>query len=249
MNTELLCQELRDLGRAVQIPPLDADALAERTMAQLAEPTSAAAPRRWTSRWTSRWISTPRRRWQALAGALAGLIIVLALTPPVRAAVADWFGVIVRSGPPAESEPIPQAESSLSFAEARELIGFEPVEPRTLGAPDGIEVSPDGRVLSMTWSDGDGKVIRLDQFSGVDSAFLKESQRAAEIVEVGATTALWFDGPHHVTRLDEAGQEYVETARSAGPTLIMPIAAVTIRIEGLDREAAIETALSLTGTD
>jgi hypothetical protein len=242
MNTEPLCQELRDLGRAAQIPPLDADALTARTMAQLAGPTRATSAGR-------RRPSGPHRRWQALAGAVAGLIIVLALTPPVRAAVADWFGVIVRSGAPAESKPIPQAGPALSFAEARELVSFEPFEPMTLGTPDGIEVSVDGRVLSMTWSGSDGAVIRLDQFSGVEPTYLKESQRAAEIVDVDGTMALWFDGPHHVVRLDEAGREYVETARSAGPTLILPAGEITVRIEGLDRSAAIETARSLTGTD
>lgn len=242
MNTEPLAEELRDLARAVKIPPLDADALTARTMAQLAEPAGTTTAGR-------RWIAIPRRRWQALAGAVAGLIIVLALTPPVRAAVADWFGVIVRSGAPAESEPVPPAEPSLSFTEARELVGFEPIEPRTLGSPDGVEVSPDGRVLSMTWTDSDGGVIRLEQFSGVEPTFLKESQRAAEMVDVGRTTALWFDGPHHVVRLDEAGREYIETARSAGPTLILPVGDVTVRIEGLDRSAAIDTARSLTGTD
>jgi hypothetical protein len=242
MNTEPLSQELRDLGRAVQIPSLDADALTARTMAQLGEQVHATTAGR-------RRPSIPRRRWQALAGAVAGLIIVLALTPPVRAAVADWFGVIVRSGAPAESEPIPHAGRSLSLADARELVSFEPVEPQTLGTPDGVEVSPDGRVLSMTWSDSDGGVIRLDQFSGVEPIYLKESQRAAEMVDVDDTTALWFDGPHHVVRLDEDGREYVETARSAGPTLIMPVGEVTVRIEGLDRSAAIETARSLTGTD
>jgi hypothetical protein len=242
MNAEALSEELRDLGRAVEIPPLDADALTARTMAQLAEPARATAPGR-------RRPSTPRRHWQALAGAVVGLIIVLALTPPVRAAVADWFGVIVRSGAPAESEPIPQADPSLSLAEARELVSFEPIEPQALGPPDGVEVSPDGRVLSMTWSDSDGGVIRLDQFSGVEPTYLKESQRAAEIVDVGWTTALWFDGPHHVVRLDKAGREYIETARSAGPTLIMPVGDVTVRIEGLDRSAAIEAARSLKGTD
>ena len=240
MNTEPLAQELRDLGRAVRIPAFNADAFTARTMARLAEPARATHRRR---------TFTPRRRRQALAGAVAGLLIVLALTPPVRAAVADWFGVIVRSGEPVEKEPIPRAEPSLSLAEARALISFEPVEPGNLGAPDGIEVSPDGRVLSMTWSDAEGDVIRLDQFSGVQPIFLKESQQAAEVVDVGATTALWFDGPHHVVRLDEAGREYVETARSAGPTLIMPIGEVTIRIEGLDRAAAIDMARSISGTD
>ncbi|HSJ60135.1 MAG TPA: hypothetical protein VK895_02815, partial [Jiangellaceae bacterium] len=101
----------------------------------------------------------------------------------------------------------------------------------------------------MTWTDSDGGVIRLEQFSGVEPTFLKESQRAAEMVDVGRTTALWFDGPHHVVRLDEAGREYIETARSAGPTLILPVGDVTVRIEGLDRSAAIDTARSLTGTD
>ena len=242
MNTEPLYQELRDLGRAVQIPPVDTDALTTRTMARLAEPAGTTTAGR-------RWAAMTRRRRQAFAGAVAGLVIVLALTPPVRAAVADWFGVMVRSGEPVESEPIPQAGTSLRFEEVRELVGFEPIEPRILGTPDGVEVSPDGRVLSMTWSDGDGGVIRLDQFSGVEPTFLKELHRAAHMVDVGATTALWFDGPHHVVRVDEDGREYTETARSAGPTLIMPVGDVTVRIEGLDRATAIDLARSISGTD
>ena len=242
MNAEQLSRELRDLGRAIETPQIDTEALTERTMVQLADPAARATSTR--NRFTA-----PRRRWHALAGAVAGLLILLALTPPVRAAVADWFGVIVRPGSSVQSEPIPGADSSLTVDEARQLVRFEPVQPTALGTPDGIEVSPDGRVLSMTWSDSDGGVIRLDQFSGVEPTFLKESQRAAEIVDVGATTALWFDGPHHVTRLDEAGREHVETARSAGPTLILPVGEVTVRIEGLDQSAAIEVASSIVGTD
>ena len=143
MNAERLSRELRDLGRVIEVPPIDAEVLTERTMARLPEPSRAAAASR---------PSVLRRRWRALAGAAAALLLVLALTPPVRAAVADWFGVIVRSGPPAESQPIPPAESSLTLDEARGLVSFEPVEPGTLGTPDEVEVSPDGMVLSMTWS-------------------------------------------------------------------------------------------------
>jgi hypothetical protein len=239
MNTERLPQELRDLGRSIESPPVDTDALTTRTMARLPPPGAATAARP----------TIPYRRWRAFAGAVAALLIVLALTPPVRAAVVDWFGVIVRSGPAAESQPVPPADSSLTMTEARGLVRFEPVEPGTLGTPDGLEVSSDGMVLSMTWSSAEGAVTRIDQFAGVVPTYLKESQHAAEQIDLGGTAALWFDGPHQVIRIDESGREQVETARSAGPTLIVPVGDLTIRIEGLDRTAAIDVARSLTGTD
>lgn len=135
------------------------------------------------------------------------------------------------------------------MTEARGLVNFEPVEPVTLGMPDGVEVSLDGMVLSMTWTSAGGAVTRVDQFAGVVPTYLKETQRAAEQIDLDGTTALWFDGPHQIIRIDKSGREQVETARSAGPTLIVPVADLTIRIEGLDRADAIEVARSITGTD
>ncbi|HEX6233487.1 MAG TPA: hypothetical protein VFZ63_10210 [Jiangellaceae bacterium] len=240
MNTERLLDELRGLGRSVQSPPVDTEALTARTMAALDSPVQAAATPR---------PRIARRRWRAFAGAVAAVMIVLALTPPVRAAVVDWFGVVITSGPAVENQPVPPAESSLSMVEARKLVNFEPIQPWTLGPPDGVEVSPDGMVLSMTWSAAGGGVTRMDQFIGVAPTYLKEFLYAAEQIDLGSTTALWFDGPHQVTRIDEAGREQVETARSAGPTLIVPIGDLTIRIEGLDRDRAVEVARSITGTD
>lgn len=240
MSAERLTQQLRELGRAIEVPPIDTEALTERTMVRLAEsPGNAGATRP----------NLLRRRWRALAGAAAALLLVFALTPPVRAAVADWFGVVVRSGPPAESQSAPAAESALTLDEARELVDFEPVEPGSLGTPDGVEVSPDGMVLSMTWSSPASAVTRVDQFAGVVPTFLKESLLVAEQIDLNGTPALWFDGPHHVVRIDESGREQVETARSAGPTLIVPVGELTVRIEGLDRAAALEVARSISGTD
>ena len=92
-------------------------------------------------------------------------------------------------------------------------------------------------------------MIRIDQFAAVVPTYLKESQLAAEQIDLDGTLVLWFDGPHHVVRIDESGRELVETARSAGPTLIVPIEELTVRIEGLDRAAAIEVARSIIGTD
>lgn len=49
-----------------------------------------------------------RQRGRMVAAALAGLLVVLALTPPVRAAIAEWFGaggVQVRYAPGSPGEP------------------------------------------------------------------------------------------------------------------------------------------------
>ncbi len=240
MNVDQLAQELRNVGRAIDVPPIDTEALTAHTMARLADS---------RTRTAAAGASVLRRRWRAVVGVVAALLLVLALTPPVRAAVADWFGVVLRFGPPAEDQSVPPADSELTLDEARELIGFEPVLPEMLGSPEGIEVSADGSVLSMTWSADDGSVTRIDQFANAKPTFIKEIQYAAETIIVDGETTLWFDGPHHVIRIDSSGQERVETARSSGPTLIFPVGELTVRIEGLDRSEAVAVARSILGTD
>ncbi len=57
--------------------------------------------------------------------------VALLATPPVRAAVADWFGfagVMVEQGPDRgdDAPPPPPVEDAVSVAEAAELVGFAP---------------------------------------------------------------------------------------------------------------------------
>ncbi|MFW6090406.1 MAG: hypothetical protein ACODAF_00940 [Actinomycetota bacterium] len=234
MSADQLGEELRTLGRTLEIPTVDADALANRVVAQLDE----AVPR-----------STPARRRRlraALVAAAVAVLLALALTPPVRAAVSEWFGVLVRQGPPAESQPVPGAESALTLEAAAEIVGFAPVEAPMLGEPDGVEVSSDGRVLSMSWSEPEG-TVRLEQFEGrLEPFFVKHADAGAEIVRVGGGSAVWFDRPHHITALDEDGRERVATSRTAGPTLLWQVGDVTLRLEGADRERSIDVAEAVT---
>jgi hypothetical protein len=263
MSTDRLERELRDLSSTLGAVPLDTAALSDRVMESIAAadpPETVAPPTRALAR---RLWSTPRkfgaspvpgrghgRRRRAtrpaLAAAAAGLAIALAVTPPVRAAVADLFGIIVQPAAPAESEPVPGAESDLSLEDASEIISFEPVLPEALGAPEGVDVSPDGRVLSMSWSDADG-IVRLDQFEGdLAPAFVKYAD--AEDLDLDGHPAIWFDGPHPLVALDPDGRLYAESARSAGPTLVWQVDDITLRLEGASRDRAIEIARSVLDT-
>ncbi|MPY78881.1 MAG: hypothetical protein GEV04_10345 [Actinophytocola sp.] len=201
----------------------------------------------------ARWL---RNRKRAAATALAGVLIAGALTPPVRAAVVEWFdfaGVVVRpdsNPPPGGAPPPPDAGSALSLGDAAALVGFAPVVPDELGAADGIEVSDDRVVLSMTWRlDGHG-VVRLDQFDGSLAPVFAKLAHDASYVTVGGNDALWFPSPHEVVVLAPDGTERTETARLAGRTLIWQRAGVTLRLEGtFDRARAIGVAESMTPID
>ena len=173
-----------------------------------------------------------------VAAAVAAALVALVAAPPVRAAVADWFGfagVIVRNAPaPEMSEappPPPLDDDAMSLAEAARLVDFTPWVLGALGEPDALEVSADRRVLSMSWSTADGPV-RLDQFDGrLDYAVLKTAPDV-EYAAVGGVDGLWFDRPHEVAFLDEKGRTRTDSARLAGNTLIWPVDRITLRLEG-----------------
>ncbi|MGH3716715.1 MAG: hypothetical protein ACRDT4_25140 [Micromonosporaceae bacterium] len=230
--------ELRALGRELPVgePP---DGLADAVLTRIAE---LPVPRR-------SWL---RRRWPALVAALLGLLLVGVLAPPVRATVAEWLGlggVVVRHDPdppPASAPPPPTAGTGLTLAEARRLVGFTPLLPRDLGTPDGVEVSADRRVLSLTWHRGGDGVLRLDQFDGrLDPSFAKSVHGDIEWVKVGGTSAWWIPRPHEVVVLAPDGTERREQARLAGKTLIWQYGSVTLRLEGdLTRDRAVAIAES-----
>jgi hypothetical protein len=195
-----------------------------------------------------------RRRRQAVVVITAVLLALLA-APPVRAAVADWFGfggVIVRhdptpSGSPASRpSPPPSVAATTTLDEAMTLVTFQPVVPEVLGPPQGVEVSADRRVLSMSWSGGDDGAVRVDQFDArLDYTFAKTA-RDVRFTEVAGASALWFEEPHEVVVLNADGTRRTETARLAGHTLIWEHGTTTVRLEadvGLAR--AIEIAESV----
>jgi hypothetical protein len=216
--TDLL-RDLTELGRSLPTP--GASGMDEVVLARLEE----REPR---TAWWARW------RVRAVA---VGLAIVLALlaTPPVRAAVADWFGfgaVSVHTGdddgsPSGPSVAPPPISPGLTLAQAAAQVEFDVFELPALGEPAGAEVSADGRVLSMAWDGGP----RLDQSSSLSYTFDKTA-RSVEFVSVRGRDALWFGDSHEVVLLDESGARIPQTDRPAGRTLIWMIGDTTLRLEG-----------------
>ncbi|WP_217235101.1 hypothetical protein [Streptomyces sp. AC555_RSS877] len=238
-----LPEELRALGRSLD-PPGGAAAesmvervleriLAEQVPVPVAEPPRAGDRLRAARYWT-------RARWRSLTATLCGLLTLLALTPPVRAAVLDWFdfgGVEVRYDPsaaPSTGAEVPGCGRPVSLAQAEREAGFEPLVPPALGAPDTVSVSdePQGRFLvSLCWRE-QGRTVRLDQYpASLDVGFAKSvPEQPAWIVlnedpaDAGTSTntALWFPRPHLLSfwLVDADGSRHTREKRTAGPTLL-----------------------------
>ncbi len=270
-----LPEELRALGRSLDAPGAAGGAgaesmvervleqiLAERLPVPVAQPPGPGERLRAVRRWT-------RTRWRALTATLCGLLAVLALTPPVRAEVLDWFdfgGVEVRYDPSAVPSPgaeVPGCGRSGSFAQAERRAGFAPLVPKALGTPGAVTVTaePQGRFLmSLCWREG-GHTIRLDQFpQRLDPSFAKTLREPPEWIALGGPSgadgvqdhALWFPRPHLLGfwLVDDDGDRFTRTERTAGPTLLWIHhgggASVTLRLEGVaSKERALKIAQSL----
>ncbi|MFF9807250.1 hypothetical protein ACF1G5_19400 [Streptomyces coeruleorubidus] len=268
-----LREELRALGRSLDAPGgAGPESMAERVLAQiLAEqaPVPVAEPPGVRERLRS-VRSWARARWRSLTAALCGLLTVLALTPPVRAAVADWLdfgGVEVRYDPSAVPTPgaeVPGCGQPVSLAQAERRAGFAPLVPEGLGTPDAVTVSsqPHGRFLiSLCWSE-QGRTIRLDEYRArLDASFVKRVREQPAWVtlrgEPGngevADWALWFPRPHLLNfwLVEADGDRYTREERTAGPTLLWTSpgvdGVVTLRLEGVASKArAVEIARSAT---
>ena len=246
-----LAADLAALGRSLA-QPAPGTGLTGAVMAHLSD-----APTPLTA-------SPQRRLMSRVGGALAGrrrraLIVVTAIllallcTPPVRAAVADWFGFAGVSvhlaptpGPSVASLP-PTVDDTTALAKVRGLVAFEPVIPTELGSPQGVQVSADHRLLSMSWTVEGAGAVRLDQFDGrLDYAFAKTAT-GVEFTSVTGSSAMWFDKPHEVVVLNADGTRRTETARLAGHTLIWEHGQTALRLEGnLTLARAIEIAGSVT---
>jgi hypothetical protein len=242
---DALDRELRTLALTLDDLGPAPDAVATAVLRRLdAEP--AAAPAH-----PARRVPVRRR----LAVAAVAIILALGLTPPVRAAVGEWLGigaVAVRPGPSQPSaEAPPTASAGLSLGAAAELSGLTPAVPPVLGPPDGVEVSADHRILSLTWGDGPG-TLRLDQFAdAISPVYVKTAVIGATATRltVAGNDAWWFGAPHNLVLLDPDGSERTESARVAGPTLVWVDGdGVTFRLEGAGRDRAVEIAESALGT-
>ncbi|WP_255306011.1 hypothetical protein [Streptomyces sp. Wb2n-11] len=252
---EELREELRGLGRRMGVPDVDGATMAERVLAQIVTEARAVPVAARPAGRGERARAWARRRWRLLTAALSGLLVMLVLTPPVRAAVADWFGfggVEVRydpNTPPPPGPPgggAPGCPDGLTVAEAALRAGFDPVLPRGLGAPGAASVSRDRRVLSVCWRADGGRTVRIDAFrAAVDPLFHKSTPVPAEYTEVHGRAALWFPERHRLTLLlvDGDGRPYTPQVRAAGPTLLWQRSGeLTLRLEGV---ASLERAVEL----
>ncbi|MFE9920317.1 hypothetical protein ACFYQA_01680 [Streptomyces sp. NPDC005774] len=278
-ETARLREELRALGRSLDGqggaggPESMVERVLERILTEdvpvaVAGPPGAAERLRGVRSW-ARW------RWRSLAATLCGLLTVLVLTPPVRAAVSDWFGfggVEVRYDPSAVPSPgaeVPGCGRSLSLAQAERQAGFAPLVPEALGAPDAVTVSglPRGRFLvSLCWRE-QGRTIRLDEFPArLDVTFTKSVREQPVRLSLGGEgseggvpdPALWFPRPHLLSfwLVDADGHRFTREKRTSGPTLLWTdrggnagtgdAGEVTLRLEGEASKArALEIAESL----
>lgn len=250
-----LPEELRALGRALDRPGADGDetdeTMVERVLRQiLAEgvPTPVAEPPGTGERLRAvrRWARLRRR---ALTAALCGLLTVLVLTPPVRAAVADWFhfgGVEVRYDPSATPSPgarVPGCPDPVPLAEAERRAGFAPLVPGALGTPDAVSVTrapKDRFVITLCW-DERGDTVRLDEYAARLAPEYGKTVAGEQVVEWvrlsgGAYDALWFPEPHLLRfwMTSGDGSRFTRSERTAGPTLLwVHDDEFTLRLEGV----------------
>ena len=245
MTYDDLARDLSALGRTVQTPPastLTAAVLERVSSLPTPAPSRAAQVRRSLADAAGRW----RRR---LTIVLVAVLLALLATPPVRATVADWFGfagVKVEQGPDLgdDAPPPPTVDDNASLTQAAGLVGFAPLVPAELGAPDAVEVSDDRVMVSLGWSTAEG-AMRIDQFDGRLDFSIAKTSPGVEYANVGGTDALWFERPHEVVVLAEDDTPRTETARLAGHTLIWPVGDLTMRLEAdVTLERAIEIAES-----
>jgi hypothetical protein len=242
-------RELVRLGRAIVTEPPRED-LVEQTLVRierdLGTPGRALGPR-------------VRRR---LVGATAALVLlVIAVVPPVRAAVLDLLrlgAVVVRLEPapatptPGTSRAAPSAPASgwtptgptstLTLDEARTAVDFPFTVPTALGAPTTVAVTHGGRVVELTWSSSragqaPGTGIRLDILAGSpDWGYLKQVWTELTPTTVGDHDGLWIGAPHQLWWVDRSGVTQLAPARAAGPTLVWVVRTaageVTYRLEG-----------------
>ncbi|MBA2956543.1 hypothetical protein GON03_00740 [Nocardioides sp. MAH-18] len=225
--SDTLEQDLRALAGDLRVPE-PGPALAGAVLARVAVPPPARGRVRWV-----------------VAVAVAVLLAGLAASP-VGARVVEWFdfhGVMVR-----EDDTVPGGTPAVPSEPGASLEGaaFDPLVPAELGPPDGVGVSDGGDLVSMSWTTADG-TVRIDEFAaGLDPYFWKSSP-VAQHVDVDGRDAIWFPVPHEVVVVPEGGAQETHAPRLAGQTLVVPVGAVTVRIEGedLDLVRAVEIAASL----
>jgi hypothetical protein len=218
---------------------------------------------------TRRRFLVPMRR--SLAIALAGLLVlagsVFAAVPSVRDAVLDFLGLqgatverreTLPSAPP--TQPL-DLGTRTTLAQAGERLGFTPLVPAELGAPDGVFVrdAPPVRELSLTYRPQDDLPrartttlgLLVTEFrADIAPEYIQKvvgPGTTAERLEVDGERAIWIEGGPHFFFYRGPDGDWVETEnRLAQNVLLLEHGNLLIRLEGaFDRDRAIELARSL----
>jgi len=245
-------RELRDLGRALDLPAPPDDLAARVRQAIAAEPAPAAAPR-----------FRPRRALVVALAVLALAALGALAVPQARTAILEWLGLRGASVERVETQPdAPAVPDDLglgdlvTLAEARDLAPFTLVEPGppAPGPPDEIRFDPvtaDGQVAFLWLDTAAEPELLLTEFRAplgfefVEKLAGPGTEVAA--VEVNGAPGIWLEGePHGFYYLDAAGQPRDETLRLARNTLLWERGPLTFRLEGdLTREEALAVARAL----
>lgn len=250
MTHQELVTELIRAGRTIVVEPPPDDLVAD-VLTEIAAAPTRTHRLRWLGWW--RWLRSKRRR---LVAVVLAILLVMALTPPVRAAVREWLqigAVLIRTGAPPSPAPVQSPSlggQELTLDQARGAVSFPIGVPAELGPPDRIAVTDDRRVVGMDWTI-DGRPVHLDQFDGTMSwVFVKQNWKLVTATEVAGNDAVWLADTHGITYVDRAGVERRETARLSGPSLIWQPTIdgreLTVRLEGiatLDRARTIAESL------
>jgi hypothetical protein len=178
----------------------------------------------------------PRRLSRWFIGLFVALLGAGAVASPVGASVLDWFGfhgvAVVEDQPPVTDEPtVPAEPAGTSLDEAAALAGFTPLVPAELGAPDGVSVSADRLLVSLTWGSG-AETVRLDEFRGTIDPLFWKTVEDSSIVTLAVGDALWLPTAHHVQVVADDGTHQLLAPRLAAPTLVWPQGVLTMRLEG-----------------
>jgi hypothetical protein len=233
-----LDRALLDLGAHLEVP--DAPDVTAAVLARLEEP----EPRR-----------QPRLLKVAavVAAVLVALGVLIAASPPVRAAVMHllrFAGIELSSESPGPIPPTPGPlpdERAVDLPTAQGESRFPIALAEKLGAPERVLLI-DGtppRVVSLLYRGG---TVRLDEFDGVaDLAMFKKVGRGEfEYLQVGGDNGVWVPGPHELYYIDRDGDVRMESARLSAKTLIWQRDGITLRLEGdFTKQQALEIAASV----
>jgi hypothetical protein len=240
-STSPVDDELRELGRWLEVPPEPDVAGAVRARLQAQRP-----------------IGRPHRRlWQAAAVLIAFVTVaagIVVASPQVRAALLD----VLRVGS-VEVHPGPAPTATLSpalpgraggvhtttlgaAAQSADFHVFVPAAP--LQRPDEVLVENGARptYVALRYRAAPGRppvstgglAVQVDEIAGDSSRFFEKylGGAAARRVQVGGAPGVWIDGPHELLVVDRAGEVRVEPPRLATRTLVWQRDGVTLRLEG-----------------